>query len=321
MNNRMTLPVVLAAIGTIALGAGAAVAQDYPSKPIKMIVPYNPGGGTDSSARIIVDYVERNNLLPQPIAIVNQAGAGGSIGARAAKDADPDGYTILFHQIALLIQDANGMADFGWQDFEPVTAINSQCMLPAVRDDAPYKTYEDLMNAATENPGKVVWGGNIGSANHMAISAMEKASPGAEFKKVQIGGGAESYAALKGDIIEVGNFGVGEILAYGDSGIRALAIEAPERDPALPDIPTARELGFDAVFCNQQFIYAPKGTPEDVIEILAEAFEPALHDADVIAKFRETLGSSMMYMRGEELSAHLADTVERLKPSAEELNK
>ena len=321
MNRSATTTLIAAALGAIALIGGQAAAQDYPTKPIRVIVPYNPGGGTDQAARIVVDYVTRNNLLPQPLAIVNQAGAGGSIGARAVKDAEPDGYTILFHQIALLVQDANGMADFGWQDFEPIISVNSQCMVPAVRDDAPYKTYEDLIKAATDEPDTVVWGGNIGSANHMAIAAMEAAAPGAKFKKVQIGGAAEGFAALKGSVIEVANFGVGEILSFQSSGIHPLALEAAERDPALPDVPTAKELGYDAIFCNEQYFYAPKGTPDDRVAVLADAFGKALADPEVVEQFATTLGSTVMNQTGDELTQQLQSTLDRITPSAIAIRK
>ena len=109
---------VLAALSLVVL-PGIASAQDYPNKPIRWIIPYNPGGGTDSSARILQIAIEQNKLLPQPLAAVNVGGAGGSIGARQVKDAPPDGYTILIHQAALLIQEAAGISDFGLKNFEP----------------------------------------------------------------------------------------------------------------------------------------------------------------------------------------------------------
>ena len=134
-------------------------------------------------------------------------------------------------------------------------------MVAGVFEGSPYTTYKQLMDEAKAKPRTVIWGGNIGSANHMAIAAMERGTPGAEFKKVQIGGAAESYAGLKGKIINVGNFGIGEIVAYRGAGLKPLAVLSEARDPAIPDVPTAKELGYDAVFCNEHNLYAPKGTP------------------------------------------------------------
>jgi tripartite-type tricarboxylate transporter receptor subunit TctC len=295
--------------------AGAAAAQSFPEKPIKWMVPYNPGGGTDATARFIQAYIEKNNLLPQPIAMVNVAGAGGSIGARQAKDEPADGYTILIHQTALLIRDAGGMSDFGFKDFEPIISLNRQCMLPAVRNDSEYKTYKELMDAAKTSPGKIVWGGNIGSSNHMAIASMEAVSPGAEFKKLQVGGGAESYAGLKGGIIEVGNFGIGEILSF-KSDIRPLALLADERDPAIADVPTARELGYDAIYCNEHNLYAPKGTPADRIAVIREAVEKALNSDEIRTSYSEKLGASIKIRKGKELFDHLSEELERIRPMA-----
>src|SRR5690606_13322659 len=118
----------------------------------------------------------------------------------------------------------NGMSNFGFPDFTPLISVGIQCMVAGVISDSPYKTYKELMDAAKAKPNTVVWGGNIGSANHMAIVSMEHALPGSAFKKVQVGGAAESYAGLTGKIIEVGNFGVGEIISFRGGGLRPLAI-------------------------------------------------------------------------------------------------
>ncbi|WP_165923407.1 tripartite tricarboxylate transporter substrate binding protein [Bosea sp. BK604] len=294
--------------------APAASAQDYPTKPIRWIIPYNPGGATDASARILQIAIEQNKLLPQPIAAVNVGGAGGSIGARQVKDAPPDGYTILIHQSAMLIQEAAGLNDFGYKDFEPVISINRQCMVAGVSETGPYKSYKELMDAIVAKPRSIVWGGNIGSANHMAVAVMEKASPGADFKKVQLGGAAESYAGIKGNIITLGNFGVGEIVAFRGGGLRPLAVLGEKRDPAIADVPTARELGYDAVFCNEHNLYAPKGTPKERIAVLVEAFKKALATETVQKEFREKLGMTMEVRTGDELKQQLAGELERLRP-------
>lgn len=319
MNTSKYLTSLLGAV-VLGLTAGPALAADFPDKPIKWIVPYNPGGGTDSTARILQQAIEQGNFLPQPIAIVNVAGAGGSIGARQAKDAPNDGYTILLHQTALLIRDAAGMSDFGIRDFEPIISVNRQCMAAAVRNDSPYETYRQLMDAAKADPGSLIWGGNIGSSNHMAIAAMEEANPGAEFKKLQVGGGAESYAAVKGGIITVGNFGIGEILSYM-ADMRPLVLLAEERDAAIPDVPTAVELGDDAIYCNEHNIYAPKGTPPERIAVIAEAFEKALSLDSVKTQFRDKLGASMKTRKGQDLLDHLNQELKRISPMAKKMAK
>lgn len=319
MRSNRILTCLVAIVG-MAMLANVAAAESYPDKPIKWIVPYNPGGGTDGTARILQQAIEQGHFLPQPIAIVNVAGAGGSIGARQAKDAPNDGYTILLHQSALLIRDAAGLSDFGFKDFEPIISINQQCMGPAVRNDSPFTSYKQLVDAATAKPGTIVWGGNIGSSNHMVIAAMEAASPGAEFKKLQVGGGAESYAAVKGGIITVGCFGIGEFLSY-QADMRPLALLAEERDEVFPNLATAKELGYDAVFCNEHNIYAPKGTPADRIAVIAEAFEKALRTESVKKQFRDRLGASMKIRKGKELAAHLNSNLDRLRPLAAKISK
>lgn len=313
MNARNCIGGALTALSLVALPC-ASWAQDYPNKPIRWIIPYNPGGGTDSSARILQIAIEQNKLLPQPLAAVNVGGAGGSIGARQVKDSPPDGYTILIHQSALLIQEAAGISDFGFRNFEPIVSINRQCMVAAVFEGSPYTTYKQLMDEAKAKPRTVIWGGNIGSANHMGVASMERATPGAEFKKVQIGGAAESYAALKGKVINVGNFGIGEIVAYRGAGLKPLAVLSETRDPAIPDVPTAKELGYDAVFCNEHNLYAPKGTPPDRIAVLAQAFSKALSTDNVKKEYKEKLGATIDIRTGKELEQRLAADLEKFKP-------
>ena len=298
---------------------GEAQAQAYPTKPIRWIIPYNPGGGTDSSARILQMAIEQNKLLSQPIAAVNVGGAGGSIGARQAKDSPPDGYTMLIHQSAILIQEAAGISDFGFRNFEPVISINTQCMVAGVADGGPFTSYKQLMDEAKAKPKSIVWGGNIGSANHMAIAAMEKGTPGAEFKKVQIGGAAESYAGIKGKVINVGNFGVGEIVAYRGGGLKPLAILSEARDNAIPDVPTAKELGYDAVFCNEHNLYVPKGTPADRVAVLTEAFRKALSLDSVKKEYEEKLGAKINIRIGADLGNHLGAEFERFKPMTKDM--
>lgn len=308
------LTAVAVAVASLCAGNLAVHAQTFPTKPIRWIIPYNPGGGTDASARMLQIAIEQNKFLPQPIAAVNVGGAGGSIGARQVKDSPADGYTMLIHQSAMLIQEAAGLSDFGFKDFEPVISINTQCMVAGVFENSPFMTYKQLMDEAKAKPKTIVWGGNIGSANHMAIAAMERATPGADFKKVQIGGAAESYAGLKGSVIQVGNFGVGEIVSFRPGGLKPLAVLSEARDPAIPDVPTAKELGYDAVFCNEHNLYVPKGTPADRIAVLADAFRKALSTDQVQKDYREKLGAVIRIRTGDDLKGHLAAEFERFKP-------
>ena len=193
-------------------------------------------------------------------------------------------------------------------------SINAQCMVAGVLEGGPYTSYKQLMDEAKAKPRSIIWGGNIGSANHMAIAAMERGTPGAEFKKVQLGGAAESYAGLKGKIINVGNFGIGEIVAYRSAGLKPLAVLSEARDPAIPDVPTAKELGYDAVFCNEHNLYAPKGTPPERIAVLAQAFTKALNSEFVRKEYKEKLGATIQVRTGKELQAHLAADLEKFRP-------
>ena len=306
---------IFCTVAVILGGLSVAFAADYPTKPIKVVVPFGAGGNSDIVMRDLQKSIEQNKFLSQPLVIVNVPGAGGSIGARQVKDADPDGYTILLYHNSMLVQQANGMADYGYKDFAPIASVGVNCQVPAVMQDSPYKSLKDLLEAAKAKPGTIPWGGNLGGSNHMAILALEHAAPGAEFRKVQVGGDADSFAALKGQVVQVATFGVGAFEAYKASGVRALALLADKREATEPDLPTAMELGYDASYCEEHVIYAPKGTPPDRVAILAKAIQSALATDDVRQQFKE-LGKTTDSLSGAALDEHLAKELEKVKPLA-----
>lgn len=310
---------VTAALFACVLTATAGTAwADWPEKPIKVIVPYNAGGGSDVGVRILQKAIAEQGLLSQPLVPVNVGGAGGRTGSRQVLEADPDGYTFLSNHMTLMTSEATGLADFGHRDFEPVASTGSVCMVVAVPEDSPYQTLDDLMEASAESPGSIVYGANLGALNHMAGISLEETLPGAKFRFAQIGGDTENYVAVKGEVVPVAGMSTGQYKSGLGGGVRALAVLAPERNPQLPDVPTAREQGFDTTFCFDYWWFAPEGTPDEAVSGLADALETAMQAPEVKAAFEER-AMIPLFQRGEELRKHLAtewERIERIAPKA-----
>ena len=279
---------VLTSIAVSVTAWGAALAE-YPEKPIKIIVPFAAGGGSDAVARMFHNAIEVNKLSPVPLVVTNIAGPGGRIGSRQAKDADPDGYTLLMNHMTLLTSEATGLADYGYRDFEPIAGTGDVCLTTAVMESSPYKTLDDLLTAGKEQPDKLVYGVNLGALNHMGGLLLQATNPGTQFRFVQIGGDVANFTNLKGGHIDVTSISAGQFNAGRSAGLRGLAILADKRHPAMPDVPTAREQGFDISFCFEYWWLAPKGTPADRVAKLAEMFKAAMETQEVKQGLAERL--------------------------------
>jgi tripartite-type tricarboxylate transporter receptor subunit TctC len=305
---------LMAGVG-MALGIGPATA--FPDQPIRVIVPFAAGAGADATARLYQKLIQEHELLSQPLAIVNVPGAGGSIGAREVKDAAPDGYTILFTHIPMLSNQAMGVADFGFRDFAPIAGTVESCLVQTVMDSSPYTTLDELMAAAREQPDSIVYGVSIGAINHKLGLLLERSADGAKFRFANIGGGAENISALRGGTTQTAVFSLGQYQnQLKDLGMRALALLADERHPDVPDLPTAREIGYDASLCLQYTWYAPKDTPADVVATIAEA----LRQAQDLPEFKHAAAADMQtvsFITGQELFDRLEADYARIQSIAD----
>ena len=266
---------------------GADQPDPYPSKPIKVIVPFAAGGGSDTFVRVIQKAIKDHELLPQPLVVINVPGAGGTIGSQRATNAEPDGYTILNLHQGILTAKYSGKVDHGPEAFEPIIATGEDAMLMAVAEDSRFQSLRELLEEAKASPDTLAYGANLGAPSHFSALLLEHSHPGARFRFVQTGGGATRFAELTGGHIGMTTFSVSEYLRFRSGGIRALAFLGDKRHPALPETQTAREQGFDVTSSNMQFWWAPKGTPKERIDVLADALERAMQTESV----REKLAS------------------------------
>jgi len=312
------------ALTTAALAVGEARAE-WPEKPIKVIVPFGPGGTSDQVTRAYQMAIQENEILPQPITVVN-VGGHYSIGARQVMEAEPDGYTFLTLHIALMGGEAGGMLDFGYRDFAPVAATGQFCLVPVVRKDSGMESVDDLLAKAAAEPDTLLFGANLGAINHMAGIMIQNTEPEAKFRFVQIGGGTANFTALTGGQTNASVLSAAEILNFTmlpdgsenpESEIRPLAYTGAERSEKLPDLPTMQELGRDMTFCVDSWWFAPKETPQEAIDGFAAALGEATQSGQIQAFFDEK-AFAPVFLAGQELQASLDETWERILPVAQQ---
>lgn len=284
--------------------AASSVAQTFPERPIKVIVPFGAGGGSDTFARIIQKAIDDEDLLPHPLVIINVPGAGGTIGSRQARDAEPDGYTILCLHEAILTARKTGKVDYGPEAFEMIAGTGRSGLIYAVHDSSPYKSLGELMSAAHDHPGRITVGVNVGAPSHFVALRLEQSVPDIQFRFVNQGGGAERFGNLRGGHITMSVFSMAEFEQFKEAGMRALAYCGRERHPASPNLPTAMEQGYPVDSSNIQFWWAPKGTPPERIAVIANALTAAMNSSAVKARLTE-LRTEPIVLRGEQLVAEI----------------
>lgn len=310
------------AVAAMLAGTGGAWA-DWPEKPIKLVVPFGAGGTSDQVARTLQAGIEESGALSQPVTVVN-VGGHYSIGARQVMEADADGYNFLIIHIALMGGEGTGALDFSWRDFKPVAATGEFCLSPMVRKDSGINSVAELLEKAKAEPDTMIFGANIGAINHMAGVMMQETMPGAKFRFVQIGGGTANFTALTGAQTEATVLSGAEVINFTllpdgsdnpESQIKPLAYTGPERFSGLPDLPTMKEEGFDMTFCIKNWLFAPKDTPQDVVDGFANAIGEAIK-TDRFQEFLASKGFAESYLTGDALQADLDATWKAIEPVA-----
>ena len=279
---------LLPAIAASALAIAPGLAQSaYPERPIKMVVAYAPGGGTDITARLTAEYVQKYLGNNATFVVLNRPGAGGAIGFTELANAAPDGYTIGFVNTPnVLTIPIERKSNFHWQDFDLLGNLVDDPGNFSVHADSPHKSLKDLVAFAKANPGAVTYGTTgIGSDDHIATLAFERAA-GIKMTHVPFKGAAEVHKAIVGKDITVAAMNIGEALQYvkGGSAMRQLGQMSTTRTALAPNVPTFKEQGYDIIMASLRGIGAPKGLPPAVRDQLAAAVQKAANDPEFQAK-------------------------------------
>lgn len=249
----------------------------YPKRPIRVVVPYNPGGGTDTYARILQKAIKDNDLMPQQLVIVNKPGGGATIGSTYVKDSRNDGYTMLCLHEALMTSKVVGQSPHGPEAFEAVAATGEVGQVVLVANDSRFATLSDLMEMAKAEPETLKFGVNLGTPTHFSGILLEDTLPGARFRLVSTGGGANRLTALMGGHLDAAIFSVGEMIRFRENGLRALAYLGEERIESIPEVPTAKELGYPVLSSNLQYWWFPKGTDQEIVDYMAGVLKKAMN--------------------------------------------
>lgn len=251
----------------------AAYAQNYPSRPITIIVPNAPGGGVDTYARTLT--AQAADVIGVPLAVVNRQGSGGLNGAQAVKSARPDGYTVMVASggsllLSTLVRDTPVNAI---EDFDFIAQIGDLTTTLMVPFDSPYQTAQDLIAAAAEKPGELRWAhSGRGSFHHVAgVGFLEK--NGIKAQDVPFTGGGPTRAALIGEQVDFAFLGIQQLAGFEDK-MHPLGLNAAERDSIMSEVPTLKELGIPyAAVSSPVVMLAPKGTPHEALKFLQSAVE------------------------------------------------
>ena len=288
-----------AALCAMALGTAPTSGATYPEKPVRMIIPIAPGGQTDVVARLLQLTIDKRKLLTQPIVVINNAAAGGTTGTRQVKESEPDGYTIGVFHMGLLTAPAMGVVDYDHGAFELIGQIGRTQVGMGGLADGRFKTIQDVLVEAKAKPDTITVAMNIGLLPHF-VPLMFQQDAGITFRYVQAGGGAVRLKSVLGKHTELSLFSGPEFLLFKSQGIKPLVMFSDERAPELPDVPTAKEMGVGTVFEERIIAFAPKGTPNGHLDVIAAVLRAAIDDAEVSERYNG-LGIDRVFIDGAKL--------------------
>jgi len=307
-------------LGAAALLLSPALAQRYPSRPITLIVPWSPGGSTDLTARTLAPVLEK--LLKVPVQVVNRTGGGGAIGHGAIAQARPDGYTIGIITLEVVLPPWVAQTKINADMFSPISLLVLNPVAVVVRQDAPWKTIQELVQDLKQNPGKYKASGTAkwGSYDFARLGFLWKLGLKDEaLPWVPAQGAAAAMQELLSGGINVAFVSIGEGSGLVKSGeARFLAFMTEKRFPAFPEVPTLKELGIDWTFASFLMAAAPKYTLPSVIDVLDKAFSQAVQDPGFV-RFMQNANLVINYLDRKQSLAFLQDRARTMAQLTQEL--
>ncbi len=242
----------------------AAHAQDFPSKPIELVVAFSAGGGSDAVGRGLADSASR--AMPQPMIVINKPGATGTIGFAEGANAKPDGYKVTMISPELLITQHLGIGKVSYRDFRPIGRFNEDPCTVAVQTKSQFTSLESFTAFAKANPSKInVANSGAGSIYHVCAAAIEE-KLGLKFNHIPYLGSGPTINALMGDQVDAVVISPTEVNSFVQAGkVRLLAVMSKERAKGFENVPTFRERNIDLVMSTWRGLAVPKATPDDVV--------------------------------------------------------
>ena len=295
---------IAAAFALLAVVTANAQEPAFPQRgPLEITVLFPAGSSADITARMLADGMTR--YLGQRVLVVNRPGAGGAIGYKYVAAQKPDGYSMVWNSNSISTTYHSGQLNFDYKAFDAVARVLSESVVVAVRTDAPWRTLNDLVAEAKAKPKEISVGhSGIGSHTHISLAALVRAA-GVEVNEVPFAAAQVVPSLVGGHVNAVVQF-PGALAAPMKQGqVRLLATLTQSRDPAWPDVPTARELGFEVALDAWRGIAVPRGTPRQVIAQLEGAIRRSVESSEFL-KGSENLGVRPAFLPAEEFSALLA---------------
>src|SRR5438093_13720632 len=293
------MPFYFIVLALLLASASTVAAQDFPTKPIELVLPYGPGGSHDLTARAIASVAQQH--LGQPLLVVLKPGGGGAVGSQTVIRAKPDGYTLMLggtgpNTIFALVQ----KAPIGPDQFTPIARINYSPAVFAVRTEAPWKTFREVVDTMKKNPGKFNFA-NTGpwGAGDFPMRMVARAT-GVEYNNIPYDGGGPALLAVLGGHADGSFLFTAQLLPQIGAGkMRALAITDTRRHRDLPNVPTLREEGVDVVFTQWRAVLAPKGIPQAIAGKLEASLKQMTEDGSFQALIKQ-LGDEIQFQGGKE---------------------
>ena len=300
----------------------AAAAQDFPTRPITIVAPFPPGGQADLMARPTAAAMEK--LLKSPVVVANKTGAAGAVGMAFVANSKPDGYTLLMALSSIsVIPEADKLFDrkpaYTMDQLIPIALVSADPTILVCRSDRPWKSVKELVEDAKQRPDGISYSSSgIYGTLHMAMEMLIH-SAGIKMKHVPYGGAAPALTALLGGHVDCMAAGPAVVLPHIKAGkLRALAGWGEKRITVLPELPTLKELGYDAEFYIWAGMFAPKGTPEPIMKKLRDTVRAAMQDADFKAAM-DKMETPIAYLDAPEFQKFwdkdakmLADAIKRV---------
>src|SRR2546421_10396148 len=306
------------------LSCASLRAQDYPSKPITMVVPFPPGGVADIVGRPLAAVMQKS--LKQPVVVINRTGAGGAVGMAAVAKSAPDGYTILMGLSSISIfpvsDRINGKEPpYELKDFAPIALVTADPTVLVVRADGPYHSVKDLVAAAKGKPGKINYSSSgVYGTLHVAMEIFANAA-GIKLFHVPYQGGGPAVTALLAGQVEASAQGPAAAIGQIKAGkMRALASWGTERLKLLPDIPTFKELGYDAEVYILSGLFAPTATPAPILAKLRDAVRQVATSAQFKSAM-DKVETPVSYLDAPEFQRYWDQDAARLKSALEKIGK
>ena len=308
-------------VAVVLFAATAAIADNYPSRPVHIVVPTPAGGPVDVMARLVANALPAQ--LGQAVVVENKPGAGNTIGSKLVAQADPDGYTVMVSAASGLIMSPMIIKNAGYDasSFTPVALLAETPQVLVINPALPFKSVAELVAYAKANPGKLNYStGGIGTLPHLNAELFKSVS-GANIVHVPYKGGGPSLTGVIAGEVQMTFDTLATSLQLIKAGkLRALAIVGPKRSPDLPDVPAMPEIGYPAVSSGAwTALLAPKGTPPEIVAKLNAAVNAALK-TDAMKTALEKIGAQPRGGTPADLTAHLARETAKWRPIVASLN-